>query len=105
MGWYERFAGRAPDLIPNKDEAAWQLSETGWIYLIADPNRAGSGLSTLLLDDLDAFLAGLAERGIAAGPIEVMGNGVRHVTVADPDGNRLKLGQPPGEQVASLVLT
>jgi hypothetical protein len=34
-----------------------------------------------------------------------MGNGVRHVTVADPDGNRLKLGQPPGEQVASLVLT
>jgi catechol 2,3-dioxygenase-like lactoylglutathione lyase family enzyme len=96
VGWYERFVGRAPDLIPNEDEAAWQLSDTGWIYLIADRGRAGSGLSTLLVDDLDAFLASLAERGIVAGLVEVMRNGVRHVTVADPDGNRLKLGQPPG---------
>jgi hypothetical protein len=25
-----------PDLIPNEDEAAWQLNETGWIYVIVD---------------------------------------------------------------------
>jgi hypothetical protein len=95
MGWYERFAGRAPDLIPNHHEAAWQLSEAGWIYIIVDPKRVGSALNTLLVDDLDGFLARLAQRGVTAAPIEVMGNGVRHVTIVDPDGNRLKVGQPP----------
>ncbi len=95
VGWYERFAGRLPDLIPNEDEAAWQMSETGWIYLIADADRAGSALCTLLVDDLDGFLAGLTERGIAADPVEIIGGNVPHTIVTDPDGNRLKVGQPP----------
>jgi catechol 2,3-dioxygenase-like lactoylglutathione lyase family enzyme len=94
--WYERFAGRPPDLIPNDDEAAWQLSETGWIYLITDPGRAGSALHTLLVDDLDAFLVvASSEHGISCGPIETIGEGVRFSMVIDPDGNRLKVGQPP----------
>jgi glyoxylase I family protein len=94
-GWYERFAGRAPDLIPNDHEAAWQMSETGWIYVIADTDKAGSALHTLLVDDLDDFLAVLAKRGIPSGPIETIGDRVRVATVTDPDGNRIKLGQPP----------
>jgi predicted enzyme related to lactoylglutathione lyase len=95
VDWYERLVGRAPDLIPNDDEAAWQMSETGWIYVIADPGRAGSGLSTLLVEDLDVFLAGLAERGIAAAPVEIIGSNVRRTIITDPDGNRLNVGQPP----------
>jgi hypothetical protein len=73
--WFERFTSRPPDLIPNEDEAAWQLTDTGWIYLIVDPIRAGSALHTLLVGDLDDFLTGLAERGIAAGPVETIGDG------------------------------
>jgi catechol 2,3-dioxygenase-like lactoylglutathione lyase family enzyme len=95
VGWYERLMGRLPDLIPNEDEAAWRLTETGWIYVIADPDRAGSALNTLLVDDLDGFLAGVAERGIRAGPVETIGDGVRVTIVRDPDGNRLQVGQPP----------
>ena len=95
VSWYERLVGRPPDLVPNDDEAAWRLTETGWMYVVADPGRAGSALSTLLVDDLDAFLAGLAERGITAGPVETMGNAVRHTVVTDPDGNRLQIAQPP----------
>lgn len=95
VGWYERLTGRPPDLVPNEDEAAWRLTETGWIYVIADLDRAGSALHTLLVDDLDGFLAGLAERGIGAGPVEIIGNGVRRTIVTDPDGNRLQVGQPP----------
>ena len=95
MTWYERLAGRPPDLIPNDDEAAWRLTDTGWIYVIADPARAGSALHTLLVEDIDAFLGGLAERGIASGPVETMDGGVRHAYVTDPDGNRLQVGQPP----------
>jgi hypothetical protein len=40
---------RKPARIPNEDEAAWQLNETGWIYVIADVDRAGSALHTLLV--------------------------------------------------------
>jgi hypothetical protein len=96
LKWYERLAGRPPDLIPNEREAAWRLTETGWIYIIADGERAGSGLNTLLVDDLDAFLANLAKRDITAGPVETIGDGVRRTTISDPDGNRLGVGQPPG---------
>ena len=93
--WYERLFGRPPDLVPNEQEAAWRLTETGWIYVIVDKERAGSALHTLLVDDLDAFLNGLAERGIGVGPVETMENGVRVTIVRDPDGNRLQLGQTP----------
>jgi hypothetical protein len=96
IGWYEQLAGRVPDLIPNEQEAAWRMSETGWIYVIADPQRAGSALNTLLVDDLEVFLDGLSERGLAAAPVEIIGDGVRRTTITDPDGNRLNVGQPPG---------
>jgi len=94
-GWYERLIGRPPDLVPNNDEAAWRLTETGWIYVIVDADRAGSALNTLLVDNLDAFLAGLAERGITTSPVETIGDAVRRTVVTDPDGNRLQIGQPP----------
>jgi len=94
-GWYERLVGRPPDLIPNDHEAAWRLTDTGWIYIVVDPDRAGSALNTLLVDDLDALLAGLAERGIVTGPVETIGDAVRGTHVTDPDGNRLQIGQPP----------
>jgi hypothetical protein len=93
--WYGNLAGRPPDLVPNESEAAWRVAgESGWIYLIADPDRAGSGLSTLLVDDLDALLAQIGERGVAAGPVETLAGGsVRRATITDPDGNRLNVGQ------------
>jgi hypothetical protein len=94
-GWYGRLIGRPPDLIPNDSEAAWRMTDTGWIYIVADPDRAGSALHTLLVDDLDTFLAGLAERDIATTPVAIIGDGVRSTHVTDPDGNRLQIGQPP----------
>jgi hypothetical protein len=95
VDWYTRLVGGPPDLVPNELEAAWRLTETGWIYVVVDLARAGSTLCTLLVDDLDAFLAGLAERNIAAGPVETIGDDVRCTIITDPDGNRLKVGQPP----------
>lgn len=93
--WYERFAGRPADLVPNERELAWQFTDNGWIYLILDARHAGTGLCTLLLDDLDDTLAELATRGILSSPVETIGPGVRRATVTDPDGNRVNLGQPP----------
>lgn len=94
--WYERLVGRAPDMIPNDWEAAWRLTDTAWIYVVADPPRAGSSYCTLLLDDIDGFVHAVAEHGIACDPIETMAEvGVRRTVVTDPDGNRIQLGQPP----------
>ena len=45
----------------------------------------------LAVADLDATLAELAGRGIAAGPIEPQGDAARKAIVVDPDGNALPL--------------
>ena len=63
--WYERLLGRPPDLVPNDHEAAWRLTDSGWICLYADAEPPGPAPHTLLVDDLDRFLAEVAERGIA----------------------------------------
>ena len=96
VSWYERFVGGPPDLFPNEHEAAWRLAETGWVYVIVDADRAGTALHTLLVDDLDAFRAGLSERGIESTPVEKPAESVRRTLVTDPDGNRLNVGEPTG---------
>jgi len=93
-GWYERFAGRPADLVPNEREFAWQLTDTGWIYVVADADRAGRALVTLLVGDLDEWLAELAGRGLAAETIDTIPGAVRKAAFRDPEGNMVTLGQP-----------
>ena len=62
--WYERLMGRPPDMLPHDAEAVWQVTDTGWIYIVADADRAGRGLLTLMVDDLDTRMTGIADRGI-----------------------------------------
>ncbi len=53
----------------------------------------GPASNTVLVDDLDAFVLGLAGRGIEAPPIELSQAG-RSTALIDPDGNLLKVAQP-----------
>jgi Glyoxalase/Bleomycin resistance protein/Dioxygenase superfamily len=92
--WWERLVGRPPDLVPNNNEVAWQLTDGGWIYLIGDTRRAGRGLVTVLVDDIDAEVARMAERGIEAPPVEELPGLVRTTRITDPDGNEIQFGQP-----------
>ena len=93
--WYERFFGRAADLVPNEIEVCWQVTDSAWIYVKADADRAGRAFHTLLVGDLDAWLDGLEERGIASGPVDMHSDGVRVALVTDPEGNTIQLGQVP----------
>jgi catechol 2,3-dioxygenase-like lactoylglutathione lyase family enzyme len=93
LEWYERFFGAPPDMTPNETERAWQLTGDGWLYVVEDQERAGSGLVTLLVDDLDARIAALTERGIETGKVERLNESTRKLVVADPDGNRIGLGE------------
>jgi hypothetical protein len=94
--WYTRFFGRPPELLPNDVEAAWRVTDSGWIYVIVDRERAGTALHTLLVDHLDAFLTALSERGIETGAIESLDGAVLRSHAVDPDGNRLNIGEPRG---------
>jgi hypothetical protein len=44
-------------MLPNDDEAAWQLTGGGWLYVLRDADRAGRAVVTLLVDDPDERLA------------------------------------------------
>jgi predicted enzyme related to lactoylglutathione lyase len=91
--WYERLMGRPPDLVPNDIEAAWQLTDTGWFYVIEDADRAGKTLLTFLVDDLEQHVADLAQRGIEV-PIDPVPGVGHEAIVVDPEGNTLKFAQP-----------
>jgi predicted enzyme related to lactoylglutathione lyase len=96
LEWYERFLGRPPDRFPKAEEAVWQVAETGLVYLVADRDRAGRTLITLIVDDLEARSQELAQRGIELHPATTLPGGVRTTTIEDPDGNRIQLGQLGG---------
>ena len=95
LRWWERLIGRPPDRRPNDDEAVWQLAESGLIYVVRDPARAGQALLTLIIEDLDGQLAELRQRDIEVGPTETYGGGARKATITDPDGNRIAFGEVP----------
>jgi predicted enzyme related to lactoylglutathione lyase len=91
--WYERLFGRSPDLVPHEGEVCWNLTETGWIYVVEDRERAGHGLFTALVDDVDGFLGEISARGIEPGDREDMPGKARTAHFVDPDGNRIQIAQ------------
>src|ERR1700682_5302455 len=94
LPWYERLFGRPPDMLPKDEEAAWQLTETGWVYLVGDADRAGKALLTLLVDNLDEQVPALAERGLAPHETETLSEAGRKAAFVDLEGNRITFAQP-----------
>jgi len=93
IDWYERLFGAPPDMAPNDTERTWRLTDQSWVYVVADPERAGNGLVTLMVDDLDARLTAIRERGIEVGEVEEINEKTRKAEIVDPDGNRIGFGQ------------
>jgi catechol 2,3-dioxygenase-like lactoylglutathione lyase family enzyme len=94
-GWYERLLGRPPDMLPTNDEAVWQLASTGSIYVVADRERAGMGLITIAVNDLEEHLAAPGEHGIPSARTDAREAGPRKVVVNDPDGNTISFFEDP----------
>jgi hypothetical protein len=70
----------------------WQVADTTWIYVVGDTNRAGSALLTLLVDDLEGYVAELGERGLAPGAIDTVPGLYRKAVMTDPEGNMISIG-------------
>lgn len=67
----------------------WRVTETGWVQVFHDPERAGLALVNFAVDDLEMQIAELATRGLALEEIQTANKGVRTASVADPEGNRI----------------
>jgi catechol 2,3-dioxygenase-like lactoylglutathione lyase family enzyme len=94
IDWYTRFFGRPADLRVG-DEVLWDIDEHATLFIEPNPAQAGAGRITFAVDGLDELLERLAAERIEHEPVEAYSNGVRHVTIPDPDGNRLAFAEPP----------
>jgi predicted enzyme related to lactoylglutathione lyase len=73
----------------------WELAEHRSVAIEQRPERAGYAMVTIFVDDFDAVLTQIAERGIEPSERETYSNGVRHTTFHDPEGNEIAFGGPP----------
>ena len=92
--WYERLLGE-PAFLPHATEAVWTLAEDRSVYIVEHADGAGSSVVTVFLDDLDAWVAAIAARGLEPDERETYSNGVRKVLYRDPDGNEIGFGGAP----------
>jgi catechol 2,3-dioxygenase-like lactoylglutathione lyase family enzyme len=95
LAWYQRLFGFPPTFFPNDTEAVWELAEHRSVYVEQRPEHAGHAMHTILVDDLDARIAQIAERGLEPAKRETYDNGVRKITFRDPDGNEFGFGDAP----------
>ena len=90
-----RFLGSEPTFVAHATEAVWELAENRLVYVNEDAARAGHSVLTYFVDDLDAAVDAVAERGIEPVARESYPGGVRKIAFRDPDGNEIGLGGGP----------
>jgi hypothetical protein len=95
LPWYEKLLGGPPSFHPTDTEAVWELAEHRFVYIVELPQRAGYGVLTLFVDDLDRRVAGIGDRGIEPSQQETYGNGVRKVTYRGRRRERAQLRRRP----------
>jgi hypothetical protein len=91
--WYQIFFSRPADSRPQPGEALWQVAGAGWIALVTDAARSGSGRLTMLVDSLQDHVGHLAMRGIAPESVEKTPGGALTATILDPAGNMIAISQ------------
>jgi predicted enzyme related to lactoylglutathione lyase len=88
--WYARLFGRPADNVPMEGLLVeWRVTETGWVQVTLDAERAGSALLNFAVDDLERHIAEISGRGLAPGAVEAVSKGVQLSAIRDPAGNRI----------------
>ncbi len=93
VDWYTRLFGRPPDINVHDAEVMWRITDTAWLYVVLDPNRAGNAVVTLSVGDLDTTAARIGARGIRTESFEKVGDAGRKATFRDPDGNVISFAE------------
>jgi predicted enzyme related to lactoylglutathione lyase len=96
LPWYENLFGRAPDMVPHDHEVMWKVVDAGWLYVVEDAPRAGHGLVTMSVPDLDDAVEEVGGRGLRPEAVENVGDAGRKATFRDPDGNEVSIIEVTG---------
>jgi predicted enzyme related to lactoylglutathione lyase len=95
--WYERMFGRPADVVAHDTERLWKVTGSGWVYVVADPQRAGNGMAAIVVGDLDTVVTELAARGIDVTSTEQVPDRGRKAKLTDPDGNEVAFIEVAGQ--------
>ncbi|MGH3366061.1 MAG: VOC family protein [Nocardioidaceae bacterium] len=95
LAWYQRLFGSPPTFLAHATEAVWELADHRFIYIEEQVEDAGHAQHTVFVDDLDARVQQIADRGLDPLERETYPNDVRKVTYRDPDGNEIGFGGGP----------
>jgi len=77
LAWYERLLGSPPSFVASDTEAVWELAEHRSVAIEHRPEHAGHAMHTIFVDDFDALVTEMADRGIEPTKRETYANGVR----------------------------
>jgi catechol 2,3-dioxygenase-like lactoylglutathione lyase family enzyme len=83
----------SPDDVPRAEAAEWHVTETGSIQLVQSAERAGNGLVTLSVDDVDELVAALEGRDLELAAANTPSGMFRIASITDPDGNVITLAE------------
>jgi predicted enzyme related to lactoylglutathione lyase len=98
LTWYERLLGSPPAFSPNDVEAVWELAEHRFLFIERRPEHAGHAMHTIIVDDFDALIAQIADRGLEPTTRETYSNGVHKAIYCDPDSNEIGFGGLPSDR-------
>jgi hypothetical protein len=93
--WYEQLLGSPPAFFPHDTEAVWELADHRYVYIVEQPEHAGHARLTVLVENLEAMVAGIGERGIEPTSRESYPNGMQKISYHDPDRNEISFGGAP----------
>ena len=91
--WYERLFGRAADGEPMAGVLEWYFG-SGGVQLVADAQRAGFSLLTMIVSSLDRTRADLRIRRLTLSPATGGDDGAI-AQILDPEGNLITFAEAP----------
>lgn len=95
LAWYEKLFGSPPTFVASDIEAVWDLAEHRSMFIEQQPEHAGHAMHAIFIDDLDALVTQIADRGVKPSKRDTYADGVRMAIYHDPDGNKIGFGGAP----------
>jgi len=92
--FYARLFERAPDDRPMKGLIQWRDVAGANIQIFQDADNAGSGRLTIVVPKMEDTRGALEQMGVTLTG-ESQGDYGKIAQIADPDGNRITLAEPP----------
>jgi predicted enzyme related to lactoylglutathione lyase len=88
VSWYQKWIGRAPDVVPMEGIAEWRVADNAWIQVTADPEPAGKTTVVVGVDDIDTQRSTCEAAGVTVGDVNDLGF-IKTAEAVDPAGNKI----------------